>query len=165
MDKSRKRIGQDYARNAIKDGNTKAGKYEKKMAIKEAAGEGPSQTEKQKKNLNPIIVKAIAAKKGPKMYDKSKGPKQGAKKGDQSKSRADYSMDSGKTDKNYKGEDGSSKGDQSASRKDYENKGPKMMDKGGAYMESNAQEKSNLMNDNPIAARASGSWMSKHSRR
>ena len=45
------------------------------------------------------------------------------------------------------------------------NKGPKMMDEGGAYMESNAQEKSNLMNDNPIAAHASGSWMSKHARR
>jgi len=43
--------------------------------------------------------------------------------------------------------------------------GAKMMDEGGAYMESNAQEKSNLMNDNPIAARASGSWMSKHARR
>ena len=100
------------------------------------------------------------------VFGKSKGPKMmGAKKGDQSKSRADYAMDSGKTDKGYKGKDGSSKGDQSASRKDYENKGPKMMDKGGAYMESNAQEKSNLMNDNPIAARASGSWMSKHARR
>ena len=90
MDKSRKRIAQDYARNAIADGNTKAGKYEKKMAVKEAAGEGPS------------------------MYGKSKGPKM------------------------------------------YD-KGPKM--------ESNAQEKKNLMNDNPIASRASGgSWMSKHTK-
>jgi len=42
MDKSRKRIAQDYARNAIVDGDTKAGRYEKKMAVKEAAGEGPS---------------------------------------------------------------------------------------------------------------------------
>ena len=42
MDKSRKRISQDYARNAIVDGDTKAGRYEKKMAVKEAAGEGPS---------------------------------------------------------------------------------------------------------------------------
>jgi len=42
MDKSRKRIAQDYARNAIVDGNTKEGRYEKKMAVKEAAGEGPS---------------------------------------------------------------------------------------------------------------------------
>ena len=41
MDKSRKRIAQDYARNAIVDGNTKEGRYEKKMAVKEAAGEGP----------------------------------------------------------------------------------------------------------------------------
>lgn len=30
-------------------------------------------------------------------------------------------------------------------------------------MESNKQEKSNLLNDNPIARRAGGSWMSKHS--
>tara|TARA_B110000967_G_scaffold187836_1_gene210102 strand:- start:51 stop:236 length:186 start_codon:yes stop_codon:yes gene_type:complete len=30
-------------------------------------------------------------------------------------------------------------------------------------MESNKQERSNLLNDNPIAARAGGSWMSKHS--
>jgi len=42
MNKSRKRISQDYARNAIVDGNTKQGRYEKKMAVKEAAGEGPS---------------------------------------------------------------------------------------------------------------------------
>ena len=155
MDKSRKRVEQDYARNAIADGNTKAGKYEAKMAVKEASGEGPS------------------------MYGKSKGPKMGAKKGDQSKSRADYAMDSGKTDKGYKGKSGSSKGDQSASKKDYMSKGPKM--------ESNAQEKKNLMKDNPIDSKASkgspamnqnkgygkpmaspmkmtGSWMSKHTK-
>ena len=30
--------------------------------------------------------------------------------------------------------------------------------------ESNKQEKSNLLNDNPIASRASGSWMSKHAK-
>ena len=30
-------------------------------------------------------------------------------------------------------------------------------------MESNKQERSNLLNDNPIASRAGGSWMSKHS--
>ena len=42
MNKSRKRISQDYARNAIVDGDTKEGRYEKKMAVKEAAGEGPS---------------------------------------------------------------------------------------------------------------------------
>ena len=29
-------------------------------------------------------------------------------------------------------------------------------------MESNKQEKSNLLNDNPIAAQAGGSWVSKH---
>ena len=85
MDKSRKKIAQDYSRNAIADSKSskksikKDGKYEAKMAVKEASGEGPS------------------------MYGKSKGPKMGAKKGDQSKSRSDYSMDSGKTDKGYKG--------------------------------------------------------------
>jgi hypothetical protein len=35
----------------------------------------------------------------------------------------------------------------------------------GPKMESNAQEKKNLMSDNPIASRASGgSWMSKHTK-
>ena len=168
MDKSRKKIAQDYSRNAIADSKSskksikKDGKYEAKMAVKEAAGEGPS------------------------MYGKSKGPKMGAKKGDQSKSRADYAMDSGKTDKGYKGKDGSSKGDQSASKRDYMGKGPKMYDK-GPKMESMSQEKSNLMNDMPIDSRASkgspamnlnkgygkpmaspmkmaGSWMSKHTK-
>ena len=46
MDKSRKRISQNYARNAIVDGDTKEGRYEKKMAVKEAAGEGPSMRSK-----------------------------------------------------------------------------------------------------------------------
>ena len=151
MDKSRKKIAQDYSRNAIADSKSskksikKDGKYEAKMAVKEAAGEGPS------------------------MYGKSKGPKMGAKKGDQSKSRADYAMDSGKTDKGYKGKDGSSKGDQSASKRDYMGKGPKMYDK-GPKMESMSQERSNLTDDNPIDNRASspmmmkGSWMSKHTK-
>ena len=43
----------------------------------------------------------------------------GSMKGDQSASRSDYSMDSGDTDRGYKGKDGSSKGDQSASKADY----------------------------------------------
>ena len=43
----------------------------------------------------------------------------GAMKGDQSKTRSDYAMDSGKTDKGYKGKTGSSKGDQSATKADY----------------------------------------------
>jgi len=30
--------------------------------------------------------------------------------------------------------------------------------------ESNKQDKSNLLNENPIASRASGSWMSKHTK-
>ncbi len=37
--------------------------------------------------------------------------------------------------------------------------------KGGPHMESNKQEKYNLMHDNPVAKHASGgSWMSKHSK-
>jgi hypothetical protein len=45
-------------------------------------------------------------------------------------------------------------------------KGAKMHGKSkGPKMESNAQEKKNLMSDNPIASRASGgSWMSKHTK-
>jgi len=62
MNKSRKRIAQDYARNAIVDGDTKAGRYEKKMAVKEAAGEGPKMYGAHKD-------------KGAKMYGKDHGPK------------------------------------------------------------------------------------------
>ena len=41
--KTKKRVIQDYARNAIKDyetGHKKAGNYEKKKALEVAAGEG-----------------------------------------------------------------------------------------------------------------------------
>ena len=44
-DKSRKKIAQDFARNAIADkksGDTKAAAYEASQAVKESAGEGPS---------------------------------------------------------------------------------------------------------------------------
>lgn len=44
-DKSRKKIAQDYSRNAIADkksGDTKAAAYEASQAVKESAGEGPS---------------------------------------------------------------------------------------------------------------------------
>jgi hypothetical protein len=37
---------------------------------------------------------------------------------------------------------------------------PKMQ--GQPHMESNKQQKSNLMNDNPVAKHASNSWLSKH---
>ena len=43
-DKSRKKIAQDFARNAIADkksGDTKAAAYEASQAVKESAGEGP----------------------------------------------------------------------------------------------------------------------------
>ena len=79
MDKSKKRIEQDYARNAIVDGNTSAGRYEAEKAVELAAG-------------------------GPTM-----------------------------------------KGSTS-----------------NIHMESNSQEKYNLLNDNPLAKHASGSFISKH---
>ena len=37
MKKSKAKVTQDYARNAEADGNTKAGKYEEKMAVESAA--------------------------------------------------------------------------------------------------------------------------------
>jgi len=79
MDKSKKRVEQDYARNAEADGNTSAGRYEAEKAVELAAG-------------------------GPTM-----------------------------------------KGSTS-----------------NIHMESNSQEKSNLLNDNPLAEHASGSFISKH---
>ena len=242
MDKSRKKIAQDYSRNAIADSRSskksikKDGKYEAKMAVKEAAGEGPSMYGKSKgpkmgaglkkptlkkmekdgkikkgtkgdskkvvfvqppKSKKPTLKKMAEdgklkeGKKGDskRVFGKSKGPKMmGAKKGDQSKSRADYAMDSGKTDKGYKGKTGSSKGDQSATKKDYAKPvaamhgkthgGAKMYDK-GPNMESAAQEKSDLMKmpggykvmgdngpkmygDSPMQMK--GSWMSKHTK-
>ena len=95
--KSRKKIAQDYARNAIADGNTKAGRYEKKMAVKEAAGEGPKMYGKKEKgpktfeggahrgemkhakdgseeHLGPKMYGAHKDK-GSKMYGKDHGPK------------------------------------------------------------------------------------------
>tara|TARA_R100000541_G_scaffold55763_1_gene64804 strand:+ start:98 stop:652 length:555 start_codon:yes stop_codon:yes gene_type:complete len=97
MLKSRQKVEQDYARNAIADykaGDKKAANYEKKKALEVAAGEGMT-------------------KKGMPMH------KDGSMKGDQSATRVDYSMDKGGTDKGYKGKTGSSKGDQSASKADY----------------------------------------------
>jgi|TARA_R110002033_G_scaffold27787_3_gene62733 hypothetical protein len=74
--------------------------------------------------------------------DKGGSPlkKHGAMKGDQSKSRSDYSMDSGATDKGYKGSDGSSKGDQSASRADYSP--AKKMNSGMSYDIKEASDQS-----------------------
>ena len=80
--------------------------------------------------------------------DKGGSPlkKHGAMKGDQSKSRSDYSMDSGATDKGYRGMDGSSKGDQSASRADYspaKNYSPaKKMNSGMSYDIKEASDQS-----------------------
>ena len=83
--KSRKKIAQDYARNAIADGNTKAGRYEKKMAVKEAAGEGPKMYGKKEKGPKTFEGGAHRGEmkhgkdgshQGPKMYGgEDKGPK------------------------------------------------------------------------------------------
>ena len=89
MYKSDRRKAEDYARNAEADGNTSAGRYEAKEAVKEAA-----------------------MKKGTPMH------KYGAMKGDQSASKPDYANYKG-TDKGYHGDTGSSHGDQSSSRPDY----------------------------------------------
>ena len=69
-------------------------------------------------NLNQGLKLAIEASPAKKYKDSAMKMK-GSMKGDQSKSRSDYAMDSGKTDKGYKGKTGSSKGDQSASKADY----------------------------------------------
>jgi len=266
MDKSRKRIAQDYARNAIKDGNTKAGKYEKRMAVKEAAGEGPSQTARQRAKLPAKVVAAIAAKKGPSQIKKmtkekkiqvtkkmvanaKKLPKRGKSTKDLEKIGAiskglktqskefsklktvvrpdskdtyigggvsgpkqvrkpvEKDKRDGKTRPQIKRKPGLKDPTVTKTRKTnkrtpikrspgtdnsnpytkdfvggidktgvegkttrrpktkvknqvFRTAGPKMK---GPYMESNAQERSNLLNDNPIASRASGgSWMSKH---
>ena len=151
----------------------KAEKYD----IKEASN--PGLTASARRNYS---VNAESNAKGAKMHGKKHGgPKMGAKKGDQSKSRADYAMDSGKTDKGYKGKTGSSKGDQSATKKDYAKPVAAMHGKthGGPNMESAAQEKSDLMKmpggykvmgdngpkmykDSPMQMK--GSWMSKHTK-
>ena len=155
-----------------------------KYDIKEASN--PGLTASARRNY---ADNAESNAKGAKMHGKKHGgPKMGAKKGDQSKSRADYAMDSGKTDKGYKGKTGSSKGDQSATKKDYAKPvaamhgkthgGAKMYDK-GPNMESAAQERSDLMKmpggykvmgdkgpkmygDSPMQMK--GSWMSKHTK-
>jgi len=67
--KSRKKIAQDYARNAIADGDTKAGKYEKKMAVKEAAGEGPGMYGKAPKMKGPYMESNAQEKKNLMMDD------------------------------------------------------------------------------------------------
>jgi hypothetical protein len=87
--KSKARIVQDLSRNAEVDGDTSAGRYEAKQAIKEAA----------KKKGAPV-------------------KKDGSMKGDQSATRRDYAGYKG-TDKGYHGTSGSSHGDQSASHGDY----------------------------------------------
>ena len=139
MDKSRKRIAQDYARNAIVDGDTKAGRYEKKMAVKEAAGEGPKMYGKKEKGPKTFEGGAHRGEMkhakdgshlGPKMYGahKDKGSKM-------------YGAHKDKGAKMY--------------GKDH---GPKMTSDPQSYRSSIAQHwhKENLLTENPIARRAAG---------
>jgi hypothetical protein len=70
-------------------------------------------------------------------------------------------------DKKFSSKDGVKKLDSDIEAMvDGKTSGAKMYGKSkGPKMESNAQEKKNLMSDNPIASRASGgSWMSKHTK-
>lgn len=83
-------------------------------------GEPASQERSNLLNVNPLSKHMSTPMQmgGSKMKGSAMMMK-GAMKGDQSKTRSDYAMDSGKTDKGYKGKTGSSKGDQSASEADY----------------------------------------------
>jgi len=83
------------------DYNSPAKKYEESAAKKALKGN---------QNKLPDHLKA--------KIEAAPGKKDGAMKGDQSKTRKDYKNYKG-TDKGYKGKDGSSHGDQSASKKDY----------------------------------------------
>lgn len=84
------------------------------------AKESASQERSNLLNVNPLSKHMSTPMQmgGSKSYGSAMMMK-GAMKGDQSKTRSDYAMDSGKTDKGYKGKTGSSKGDQSASKADY----------------------------------------------
>ena len=126
MNKSRKKIEQDYARNAIVDGNTSAGRYEAKKALELDAGQ-------PKMNGMPHMYGR------PKMQG-SPGKFVGALIGGLA-SKAVGSL-------------------ASAAVSSLGSKQPEM--KGQPHMESNKQEKYNLMNDNPLAKHASNSWLSKH---
>lgn len=83
-------------------------------------GESASQERSNLLNVNPLSKHMSTPMQmgGSKSYGSAMMMK-GSMKGDQSKTRSDYAMDSGKTDKGYKGKTGSSKGDQSASKADY----------------------------------------------
>jgi len=83
--KSRKKIAQDEARNALADGDTSAGRYEGRQAVKEAAGEGPKMYPKKEEGPKTFEGGAHRGEmkhgkdgshQGPKMYGgEDKGPK------------------------------------------------------------------------------------------
>jgi len=128
--KSRKKIAQDYARNAIADGNTKAGRYEKKMAVKEAAGEGPKMYGKKEK--------------GPKTFEGGAHRAEIKHAKDGSEDHLGPKMYGAHKDKGSK-----------MYGKDH---GPKMTSDPQSYRSSISQHwhKENLLSENPIARRAAG---------
>tara|TARA_R110001606_G_scaffold7918_1_gene34509 strand:+ start:17 stop:505 length:489 start_codon:yes stop_codon:yes gene_type:complete len=161
MDKSRKRIAQDYARNAIVDGNTKAGRYEKKMAVKEAAGEGPKMYGKKEKGPKTFEGGAHRGEMkhskdgshlGPKMYGKKeKGPKTfegGAHRGEMKHSK----------DGSHLGPKMYGAHKEKGAKMYGKDHGPKMTSDPQSYRSSIAQHwhKENLLTENPIARRAAG---------
>ena len=72
MKKSKQKVEQDYARNAIADyksGKTKEAKYEKKKALEVAAGESPAKMKDKKK---PVTKTKTTTAKGTKVKNKLK---------------------------------------------------------------------------------------------
>ena len=127
MNKSRKKIEQDYARNAIVDGNTSAGRYESRQLAKVSSGQA-------------TYMKGQPHMYGPPKMQGSPGKFVGALIGGLA-SKAVGSL-------------------ASAAVSSLGSKQPEMQ--GQPHMESNKQERSNLINNNPVAKHASNSWVSKH---
>jgi hypothetical protein len=145
------------------------------------SAKGPKQNAKQRAKLPAKLVAAIAAKKekkapAPKQKmtptkqkmtptkQKMMPPKQKSRKKIVKDLSENALADSKSKNKSIR-KDGEYEAEEAVKEGAGEGVGmyaPKMK---GPYMESNAQEKKNLMNDNPIASRASGgSWMSKHTK-
>jgi hypothetical protein len=87
MKKSKQKVEQDYARNAIADyksGDKKAAKYEKKKALEVAAGESPAKMKKPK--MKKKTTKSVAS-----IGEKSYGKKVTTKGGNKTKTKEVYS--------------------------------------------------------------------------
>ena len=86
--KSKARIAQDYARNAEVDGDTSAGRYEERQAVKEAASKkGPVRKDGSMKGDQSATHRDYAGYKG---TDKGYHGHTGASHGDQSATHRDY---------------------------------------------------------------------------